>query len=160
MRSAATDVTLSPVCRPARPDRRRRRSFRLDERRSGFDRRRSVCRSPLTAALEAPVLRLRDDRALLAELLVMVNVLSALDLFITFTVLRLGAVELNPLMARLFESGLLPAALVKLGLVLAATGGLWLLRRRRSALRTSLLLLGAYGSLVALELAGLLRTAF
>jgi hypothetical protein len=129
----------------------------VGERRSGFDRRRDVCRSRIATILEAPLLRLRDDSVLLAELLILVNVLSALDLFITFNVLRLGAIELNPVMAYLLEQGTLPATLAKVGLMVAATGGLWLLRRYRAALTTSLVILAAYGSLVAFEMAGLAR---
>lgn len=149
----------STACRPRSPDRRRRRRLAVEERRSGFDRRRNVCRSPVAAALEAPVLRLRDDPRLLADVLVLINVLSALDLFITLMVLRLGAVELNPLMAYLFELGPAPATLFKVGLVVAATAGLWLLRRHRAALTTALGLALVYGTLVTFEVAGLLRMA-
>jgi hypothetical protein len=145
------------ICRPSSRGRRRRRRFAVDERRSGFDRRRNICRSPVAAALEAPVLRLRDDPRLLADVLVLINVLSTLDLFITLMVLRLGAVELNPLMAYLFEIGPLPAAMAKLGLVISATAGLWVLRRQRAALTTALCLAVAYGALIAFEFAGLLR---
>jgi hypothetical protein len=145
------------ACRPPSRGRRRRQRLTVQERRSGFDRRRNVCRSPVAAALEAPLLRLRDDPGLLAELLVLVNVLSALDLFITLTVLRLGAVELNPVMAYLLGLGPAPAALVKAGLVAAATAGLWVLRRHRAALTTALCLAVAYGALVAFEIAGMLR---
>ena len=102
--------------------------------------------------------RLRDDPGLLAEVLVLINVLSALDLFITLAVLRMGAVELNPLMAYLLELGPLPAALAKVSLVVAATTGLWLLRRQRAALTTALGLAIAYGTLVSFELVGLLRS--
>ena len=103
------------------------------------------------------MLRLRDDHRLLADLLILVNVLSALDLFITLNVLRLGAVELNPVMAYLLALGPVPATVAKVGLVLAATTGLWLLRRHRAALTTTLGLLIAYVTLVSLELAGVVR---
>jgi hypothetical protein len=146
-----------PACRPPSPGRRHRRRLAVDERRSGFDRRRNVCRSALAAALEAPVLRLRADPRLLLEVLVLINVLSALDLFITVMVLRLGAVELNPLMAYLFEMGPAPAALAKIGLVVTATVGLWALRRHRAALTTAFGLAVAYGALVTFEVLGLLR---
>jgi hypothetical protein len=148
---------LAPACRPRSPGRRRAHRLAVDERRSGFDRRRNVCRSPLAAALEAPVLRLRDEPGLLLELLVLINVLNALDLFITLTVLRMGAAELNPLMAYLLRLGPVPAATAKTGLLLAATAGLWMLRRHRAALTTTLGLLVAYAALVGFELIGLLR---
>jgi hypothetical protein len=145
----------TPECRPRHPERRGRRRLLVDERRSGFDRRRDVCRSPVAAILEAPVLRLRNDSVLLVELLILVNVLSALDLFITFNVLRLGATELNPVMAYLLDLGPLPATLAKLGVMAAASSGLWLLRRYRAALTTVLVMLVAYGSLVMFEIVGL-----
>jgi hypothetical protein len=129
----------------------------VDERRSGFDRRRNVCRSPFSAALEAPLLRLRNDPVLLAELLILINVLSAVDLFITLNVVNLGAIELNPIMAYLLNLGPLPATLAKVGLMVAATGGLWLLRRHRAALTTALIVLVAYGSLVTFEMVGMVR---
>jgi hypothetical protein len=129
----------------------------VDERRSGFDRRRTTCRSPFAVALDAPVLRLRNDPVLLAELLILINVLSAIDLFITFNVLRLGAIELNPIMAYLLDLGPLPATLAKVGVMVAATGGLWLLRRHRAALTTALVILVVYGSLVTFELVGMVR---
>jgi hypothetical protein len=157
MATLARQETVPPGCRPRSPGRRRRHRLAIEERRSGFDRRRNICRSPVAAALEAPVLRLRDDPRLLLDLLVLINVLSALDLFITMTVLRLGAVELNPLMAYLFELGPLPAALVKLGLVIGATAGLWRLRRHRAAVTTALGLVVAYCTLVTFEVVGLLR---
>lgn len=149
--------TDGPACRPRFPDRRRRRRLLVDERRSGFDRRRNLCRSTLGAALEAPVQRLRSDPVLLAELLVLINVLSIVDLFITLNVLRLGAIELNPVMAFLLDLGPLPATLAKIGVMVAATGGLWLLRRHRAALTTALVLLVTYGTLVTFEMVGMVR---
>jgi len=141
--------------RPRGNDRRRRRRPRLMDRRSGFDRRRPQDQTPLAAAIEAPLLRLRDDPRLLAEVLVLVNLLSILDLLITLTVLRLGASELNPVMAFLIGVHPLAAGVFKVSAVGLATLGLWLLRRHRAALTTSLLLLATYGALVIYELAGL-----
>ena len=86
----------------------------------------------------------------------MVNLLSTIDLLITLEVLRLGAVEINPIMARLLEFGPGPAAVAKLGVVLVATLGLWALRRHRAALTTAVVLMAVYGSLVTFELVGLI----
>jgi hypothetical protein len=155
--AASPDDISAHACRSRGPGRRRRRQFVTVDRRSGFDRRRSTCRSPIAAALEAPLIRLRDQPVLLAELLVMVNLLSAVDLIITLTVLRMGAVELNPLMAWLIDLGTAQAALFKVGVVLLATFGLWLMRRHRAALSTALLLFAIYGSLVTFEIIGLIR---
>jgi hypothetical protein len=158
---ASTERIPSQVtCRPAHPDRRTRRRLYLADRRSGFDRRRNVCRSPVTAALEAPVTRLHDRPALLAELLVLINLLSLIDLLVTLAVLRMGATELNPIMSRLLDHGTAPAAAAKIGVVLAATLGLWLLRRHRAALATAVVLMAVYGSLVTFELVGLIWLTF
>jgi Domain of unknown function (DUF5658) len=154
---AASPEDFAPAGTPRGPDRRHRRSFRVVERRSGFDRRRDPSRSPVALALEAPIQRLREQPTLLAELLVMINLLSVIDLLITLSVLRMGAVELNPLMAWLIDLGTAPAAAAKIGVVLVATLGLWLLRRHRAALTTAVLLFAVYGSLVTFEIVGLLR---
>jgi hypothetical protein len=138
------------------PDRRRRRRFLIMERRSGFDRRRSGDRSPVSAALETRLLRLRDQPRVLAETLVLVNLLSVLDLLLTMSVLRLGAIELNPIMAWLFEMGPGTAATAKIGVMALATFGLWHLRRYRRALTTTVLLLAGYGALVTFEIIGLI----
>lgn len=155
--AASPEDVSAPACRPRGPDRRHKRRFLVVERRSGFDRRRAINRSPVALAFETPIQRLRERPALLAELLVMVNLLSVIDLLITLSVLRMGAVELNPLMAWLIDLGAAPAAAAKIGVVLAATLGLWQLRRHRAALTTAVLLFAAYGSLVTFEVIGLLR---
>ena len=155
--TTALDQTPTATCRRRTRDRRRSHRFVVHDRRSGFDRRRNVCHSPFSVALEAPVLRLRNDPVLLAELLILVNILSAVDLFITFTVLRQGAIELNPVMAFLLDLGPVQATLVKVSLMVAATLGLWVMRRHRAALTTALVLLVVYGSLVVFELVGMVR---
>jgi hypothetical protein len=67
--------------------------------------------------------------ALLAGLLLALNLA---DLILTQRALTAGAVEVNPFMAALFESG--NAVAVKLGVGAVAVGGLWALRRYRPAL--------------------------
>lgn len=143
------------VFRPRGPDRRRQRRFIFLDRRSGFDRRRREGRSPVSSAVEARLLSLRDQPRLLAETLVLVNLLSMLDLLLTLWVLRLGAIELNPIMDWLFEIGPAHAAVAKIGVMALATFGLWSLRRYRKALTTTVLLLAGYGALVTFEIIGL-----
>jgi hypothetical protein len=138
------------------PDRRRERRFIFLDRRSGFDRRRREGRSPVSSAVDARLLRLRDQPRLLAETLVLVNLLSLLDLLLTLSVLRLGAIELNPIMDWLFELGPGPAATAKIGVMALATFGLWLLRRYRKALTTTVVLLAGYGALVTFEIIGII----
>lgn len=153
------DFVSTPAASRLRgPDRRQRRRFVVRERRSGFDRRRGH-RSGLAAAFERPLLRLRNDPILLLELLVLVNLFSALDLALTLLALEMGAVELNPLMDHLLGIGVAPAAAVKVGIVLLATTGLWLLRRYRVALMTAVLIFAIYASLIVFELVGIMRIA-
>jgi hypothetical protein len=145
-------------CRQGGADRRRTRRFVLADRRSGFERRRSACRSPLSAAVDESLLRLRDHPHTLVQVLVIANLLSLLDLALTLNLLRLGvAVEANPLVNSLLVGGATQAALVKTGLVLAASLGIWALRRRRAALTTAVFFLTVYGAVVIYELAGLMR---
>jgi hypothetical protein len=136
-------------------DRRQTRRFVLRDRRLGFDRRHVSYRSPVGAALDSSLAYLRDHPPATVAVLALANLLSLLDLWLTTIVLRLGAVEVNPLMHYLFEASSTQAALVKVGLVAAATLGLWVLRRRRSALMVALLFLTVYTVLVLYEIVGL-----
>ena len=156
--AASPDDITAPACRPPGPERRRRRSFLVGG--AALRLRPAPQRLPLAGRRGVRVAgscALREQPALLAELLVMVNLLSILDLLITLSVLRMGAVELNPLMAWLIDLGTVPAAVAKIGVVLLATLGLWMLRRYRAALTTAVLLFAVYGSLVTFELLGLIR---
>ena len=139
--------TTAATFRPRQPERRQRRTFRVVERRSGFERRRADQPGAATGAL----LHLRDHPRLLVELLVLINLLSILDLSVTRRVLALGAVELNPVMAHLLAADATSAAGVKIALVAAGTLGLWLLRRRRPALQATLLLVAVFGLLIVYE---------
>jgi hypothetical protein len=140
-------VTTSALYRPRQPERRRRRRFRLVERRSGFERRRLEHPGPLAALL----LHLRDHPALVLQLLVAVNLLSILDLVITRRIMSLGAIELNPLMAHLLAQDATSAAGVKIALVGAGTFAIWRLCPRRPALLATLLLLAIFALLIAYE---------
>lgn len=151
----ARQPTIKPDGRVPGRDRRQHQRWVVRERRSGFDRRRTVSGSPVSTALQTELLRLRDRPRRLAELLILINILSVIDLVVTLVVLQMGAVELNPIMARLLEFGPAPAALAKISVVVAATIGLWFLRRHRAALSTALLLLVIYGTLVTMELVSL-----
>jgi hypothetical protein len=139
--------TDQPAHRPRRPERRRRRSFRLVDRRSGFERRGAENTRAATAAL----LYLREHPRLVLELLLIVNLLSILDLTMTHRILALGAIEVNPLMAYLLAEDVTGAAAVKIALVGLGTLGIWLLRRRRPALQAALLLLVVFGLVVVYQ---------
>ena len=70
------------------------------------------------------------------------------DYLLTFRVLLAGGVELNPIMARLFEIGPTVAASVKLGIVGVAVLVLLMLRRYRRTLEASLVMLAVYTALM------------
>ena len=136
-------------------DRRHANRFVLWNRRFGFDRRQTARRSAVGAALDVSLLYLRDHAPAMVAVLALANLLSLLDLWLTTIVLRLGAVEANPLMQYFFDASPTQAALVKVGLIAAATLGLWALRRRRSALTVALLFPAVYAALVLYEIVGL-----
>ena len=136
-------------------DRRQANRFVLWNRRFGFDRRQTAHRSPVGAALDVSLWYLRDHPLALLAVLALANLLSLVDLWLTTIVLRLGAVEANPLMHYFFDASPTQAALVKVGLIAASTLGIWALRRRRSALTVALLFLAVYAAIVLYEIVGL-----
>jgi hypothetical protein len=138
-------------------DRRRTRRFVLRERRSGFERRWTPRRAPFGVALDASLAYLRDHSSALVALLALANLLSLLDIRFTSFALRHGAAEANPFMRHLFETSATQAAVVKCGLVVAASLGIWALRRHRAALMTALFLLAAFSAVVLYEIVGLAR---
>ncbi len=129
----------------------------LRERRSGFERRDSRQRTPLAAAIDSSLLHLRDNPLVLAEVLVLANLLSLLDLTLTLILLRQGASEANVVMSYFFAAGTAQAAIFKCGVVGAASLAIWGLRRRRPALSAALVFVAVYGAVVIYELIGLAR---
>jgi len=136
-------------------DRRRSHRFVLRERRSGFERRWTPRRTPFGVALDASLVYLRDHRRALVAVLALANLLSLLDLGLTTIAMRLGVVEGNPFMGYFFEAGATQAAAVKCGLVVAASLGIWALRRYRSGLMTAVFFLSMYSAVVLYEVVGL-----
>jgi hypothetical protein len=149
-------VTIAGSQAPRGPDRRCARRFVFKDRRSGFERR-SQHRGSLIPGLDSALLYLRDNPRKLGELLLLANLLSLLDLLLTMILFRQGAGEANPVMRYLFANGVAQAAVVKLGIIAAASLGIWELRRRRPALAAALFFLVAYGAVVLYELLGLAR---
>ena len=136
-------------------DRRRGRRFVLRERRTGFERRWTPRRTPFGVGLDASLVYLRDHRRALVAMLALANLLSLLDLWLTSIALRLGVAEANPFMRYFFEASATQAAVVKCGLVVGASLGIWALRRYRPALTTALFFLAVYGAVVLYEIVGL-----
>ncbi len=149
-------VTITEPHAPRGPDRRRARRFVFRDRRSGFERR-AQQRGSVIPGLDAALIRLRDDPRALIEVLLLANLLSLLDLMLTVILFRQGASEANPFMGYLFANGVAQAAVVKLGIIAAASLGIWQLRRRRPALTTAIFFLVAYGAVVLYEIFGLAR---
>lgn len=136
-------------------DRRRTRQFALRNRRSGFERRWTPRRAPFGAALDASLVYLRDHGGALVALLAFANLLSLIDLWFTSIALRLGAPEVNPLLRHFFEVSSTQAVVVKCGLVVAASLGIWALRRYRPALMTAIFFLAVYAAVALYEVVGL-----
>jgi hypothetical protein len=103
---------------------------------------------------------LRDNPRTLVEVLVLANLLSFLDLLLTSILLRQGVGEANPFMRHLFANSAAQAAVVKTGIIAAASLGIWELRRHRPALTAAIFFLLAYGAVVVYELAGLAWLVF
>lgn len=141
---------------PRGPDRRRARRFVFRDRRSGFERREPP-QGSVIPGLDAALVHLRDNPRTLIEVLFLANLLSVLDLMLTLILFREGAGEANPIMGYLFANGVAQAAVVKIGIIAAASLGIWELRRRRPALATAIFFLVAYGAVVLYELVGLAR---
>jgi hypothetical protein len=110
------------------------------------------------SALTAPLAYLRDHARALVEVLVLANLLSAVDLIATLTLMRHGVGEANPVMRFLFSLGPAVAASAKVSAVALVSLGIWVLRDRRAALAAAMLLLGAYVAVVAYELLDLALT--
>jgi len=148
-------VEPAAVLRLRGSDRRQSRRFALRERRLGFERRWTPSRAPFGAALDASLVYLRDHHGALVAMLAFANLLSLLDLWFTLIALRLGATEVNPFMRYFFEASATQAAVVKCGLVVAASLGIWALRRYRPALMTAIFFLAVYGAVALYEIVGL-----
>lgn len=122
------------------PDRRvRNASVHYPERRLGFDRRRppkDTWRGRYYRFLD----RYRGDNDTIAAALLVFVVLNIVDLLLTLQALSKGAVEINPVMAWLFDLDPTVAALFKLVIGMCIALAVWAARRYRKILETSLLL--------------------
>lgn len=132
--------------------RRRRASFFLRERRTGFERRASAPLGTLTG--HNPLLaEYRGNTAALIVVLLATNVFNATDLVLTFEALGRGAHEGNPLMAWLIAENPFAAIAFKLLVGLLATLVIWRLRKYRAALVASLAVCTAFAVLLAYHVA-------
>ena len=127
-------------------DRRHERHFRFRNRRGGFDRRKAY-----------PFLRtLRDSTWALVTLLVLINLMSAVDGVLTTIELAWGlAREANPVFGHLIGQSPLFAGVFKVSVMLAVSVGIWRGRRNRSILVLAPLTAGLYAALLAYHLGSL-----
>jgi hypothetical protein len=134
-------------------ERRRRRRFVVNERRSGFARRREAYRSPAGRAFDGSVRFVHAHSAALVAVLALTAVLSLVDLALTVMALRSGAAEANPLMRHLFGvgSGWGWPAVAKVASSAGLSLFVWKFRRYRSVLAVALLALALYGVVVFYE---------
>lgn len=127
-------------------------AFRYPERRSGFDRRTPPADS-WRGRYRATLLWYRRTPAALGAVLGLMLALNAADLVLTLHALDRGAVEVNPVMAQMFEAGTAPAALFKLTVGVLVAGVIWALRRYRRILEASLIVVAILGALVVYHVA-------
>ena len=141
-------------------DRRKRRfSFVLRERRSGFDRRGREGARRASIAYEHALLALRDRPRLLFGLLVVVNVLNLADFLLTLKVLGEGGGEANPILKSLFAMDPLYAGIFKLVAVLLTSWLAWRCRRFRSGLEAAVIMLAVFTAVICYHIFGLIAYA-
>lgn len=116
--------------------------FWYPERRSGFDRRSSG----------GAIAWYRDHPSVVALALAAVAVLNLADYLLTIRALDRGAIEVNPVMAALFDVDPAVAGAVKLLLGLGVVLVIWQMRRYRRILEVSLVALGGFSLLLAYQL--------
>ena len=117
------------------------------DRRTGFDRRGT---SRYLNALK----RLRSQPRAIAALVGLILVLNAADLALTGQALERGATEANPIMAWMFDQGMMAASTFKLAVGFGIALVIWRLRKYRRVLELSLTLAGIFTLVLAYHLVG------
>jgi hypothetical protein len=147
-------MTTAPVGfdRRGGGDRRAQRaSFHYPERRSGFDR-----RADPGTAWSRLLATYRDRPAAVAATAVLIAVLGAADVILTWRLLAHGATEANPVMAALFDGGLGWALVLKAAVTLPVAASVWWLRRYRRVLEFSLIAMAVFAALITYQAVALL----
>lgn len=126
-------------------------SLRYPERRLGY-KRRLPQGGRLRRAYHRTLIELRGNaRALVLAILAIIWLNSA-DLYFTTRALDAGAVEANPVMARLFENNEVLAGAFKITAGLGAALGIWMLRSYRQAMEGALLIVVVLSGLVVYQI--------
>jgi hypothetical protein len=145
-----------PDDRRAKDRRRRRFSFVLHERRSGFDRRERLRANKVSLAFERALLNLRERPRVLFAMLLAVNVLNVADFLLTLNVLSQGGGEANPILRSLFEVDPLYAGIFKLVAVFLTSWLAWRCRRFRSGLEAVIIMLAVFTAVICYHIVGLI----
>jgi hypothetical protein len=124
-----------------------RNPFHFPDRRTGFDRRFAEKRG-WRRSYDRSLRCYRDNKTMFLLVLATIIVFNYVDYVLTIRVLEAGGMELNPIMARLFEISPVVAAAAKIGAVGAAALVLLALRRYRRTLEVSLVLLVSFSALM------------
>ncbi len=164
-RACGCDCSRCGLCANYGPDRRRadRRdrhlTFRLVERRSGFDPRQAAVsgHTLLGRAWRRLLREIRHDSLGLLVILLLINLLNLLDYYLTLGLLAAGHQELNPLMRALYAQSAWVAGGFKMGVGVAITSGVWLARRYRRVLAAAVLVFMAYILLIVYHVVGGIR---
>ncbi len=151
------DTVAVEISNRRKRDRRRRRfSFVLRERRSGFDRRVRENAGRVSAAYDHTLLAMRDRPRALFGLLVTVNVLNLADFFLTLRVLAEGGGEANPILRSLFAADPIYAGIFKLVVVLLTSWLAWRCRRFRSGLEAAIIMLAVFTAVICYHIFGMI----
>ncbi|MCL6473160.1 MAG: DUF5658 family protein [Firmicutes bacterium] len=131
-------------------------SFRLLERREGFDRRKNHLgkKGLYQRVFRQGAYYLRHNYAKLIILLILFNMLNVADFIFTLRALSYGFSEGNPVMNMLFTVGPSAAGLFKFALAGVITVAIWLFRRYRLVLEFSIFFLFVYMLLIAYHIYG------
>lgn len=141
-------------------DRRERcLSFKLWERREGFDRRqnRKANKGLYNRIFRHGALHLRNNYTALIILLIIFNLFNVADYMFTLKALAAGYSESNPVMDKLFSMGSTPAGIFKITIGLLVTSIIWFLKRYRLVLEASILILLMYMLLISYHIYGAIR---
>jgi hypothetical protein len=134
-------------------------SFRVRERREGFDRRQNhITRKGFYHfVFRRGSLHLRHNQIALLILLIVFNLLSIADYMFTLKALNAGFAEGNPIMDAMFTVGPAVAACFKIGLTMFVAAMVWLFRRYRAILEISILFILMYMLLIIYHIYGAIR---
>ena len=136
-------------------DRRRTRLYVFRDKRTGFDRREYLARGLGHRFLHDVLVNLRDSPRTLMVLLLAVNALNLIDFSLTLNALAIGASEVNPVMASLFQASPVWAGIFKTAAVMLASLLVWEWRRYRKALLAGVVMLAVFTAVFAYHMVGL-----